>query len=96
MFNSFDFPESYRVNSSKEKLALRYAENFRKQFVHLYRDRKPLLLNPLNELQVEAGWTLLNSLLNAVWLLQGPFNYLFRFIRLCLIMCKIYRHGLCG
>jgi len=54
MLESFNFPESYRVNSTKEKLALSYAENFRKQFVHLYRDRKPLLLNPVNELQVEA------------------------------------------
>jgi len=58
MFESFTFPESYRVNSSKEKLALSYAENFRKQFVHLYRDRKPLLLNPLNELQLEACYRL--------------------------------------
>jgi len=54
IFESFNFPESYGVNSTKEKLALSYAENFRKQFVHLYRDRKPLLLNPVNELQVEA------------------------------------------
>jgi len=54
MFEGFNFPDSYRVNSKKEKLALSYAENFRKQFVHLYRDRKPLLLNPLNELQVEV------------------------------------------
>ena len=54
MLEGFNFPESYRVNSTKEKLALSYAENFRKQFVHLYRDRKPLLLNPVNELQVEV------------------------------------------
>jgi len=59
MFNNFTFPESYHINSNKEKLALSYAENFRKQFIHLYRDRKPLLLNPLNELQVEACDTFL-------------------------------------
>jgi len=61
MFKGFDFPESYHVNSKKEKLALSYAENFRKQFVHLYRDRKPLFLNPLNELQVEACYSFLLS-----------------------------------
>jgi len=60
MFEGFNFPESYRVNSNKEKLALSYAENFRKQFVHLYRDRKPLFLNPLNELQVEACYCTLS------------------------------------
>jgi len=56
MFESLNLPESYRINSNREKLALSYAENFRKQFVHLYRDRKPLLLSPMNELQVEASY----------------------------------------
>jgi hypothetical protein len=53
-FDAANFPESYRVNNNKEKLVLAYAENFRKQYVHLFRDRKPLFLNPLNELQVEV------------------------------------------
>jgi len=61
IFKGFDLPESYQVNSTKEKLALSYAENFRKQFVHLYRDRKPLLLNPVNELLVEARYTTLSG-----------------------------------
>lgn len=44
---------SYKENDNKEKLVLAYAENFRRQYVHLYRDRKPLLLCPLNECRVE-------------------------------------------
>ncbi|XP_072168175.1 dynein regulatory complex subunit 7-like [Diadema setosum] len=47
------YPLSYKENDNKEKLVLAYAENFRRQYVHLYRDRKPLLLNPLNECSVE-------------------------------------------
>ena len=47
-------PESYQSNTPKEKLVLSYCENFRRQFVHLYRDRKPLFLNPLNECGVEV------------------------------------------
>ena len=47
-------PESYKVNTPKEKLVLSFCENFRRQFVHLYRDRKPLLLNPLNECGIEV------------------------------------------
>ncbi|XP_033625449.1 dynein regulatory complex subunit 7-like [Asterias rubens] len=46
-------PFTYKENSIKEKLVLQFAENFRRQYVHLYRDRKPLLLNPLNECGVE-------------------------------------------
>ena len=52
-------PESYKCNNPKEKLVLSFCENFRRQFVHLYRDRKPLFLNPLNECGVEViFWTL--------------------------------------
>jgi hypothetical protein len=56
VFDPSDFPESYKQNTNKEKLVLAYAENFRKQYIHLYREqnRKPLLLNPVNELQVEV------------------------------------------
>jgi len=52
-FRAEEFPSSYRENSTKEKLVLAYAENFRRQYVHLYRDRKPLLLNPVNEVYTE-------------------------------------------
>ena len=45
---------SYRSNSEKEELINEYAENFRRQYVHLYRDRKPLLLSPLNEAGVQV------------------------------------------
>jgi hypothetical protein len=42
-------PHSYKSNSTKEELALEYAENFRRQFISLFPDRKPLLLFPKNE-----------------------------------------------
>ncbi|CAK8692243.1 unnamed protein product [Clavelina lepadiformis] len=48
-----EYPESYKENTNKEKLILAYAENFRRQYVHLFRDRKPLFLNPLNECGIE-------------------------------------------
>ena len=47
--NAKDCPESYRSNSEKEELILTYAENFRRQYHHIYRDRKPLFLCPTNE-----------------------------------------------
>ncbi|XP_060684924.1 dynein regulatory complex subunit 7 [Hemiscyllium ocellatum] len=47
------YPKSYQVNTPKEEKMLQYAENFRRQYIYLYPDRKPLLLNPLNECQVE-------------------------------------------
>jgi len=46
-------PNSYKSNNAKEVEVLNYAENFRRQFVHLYRDRKPLFLAPPNEFSVE-------------------------------------------
>lgn len=55
VFSPSEFPRSYAENSHRETLVLAYAENFRKQYTHLYRDRKPLLLNPLNELNVEVS-----------------------------------------
>ena len=48
-----NLPETYKTNTDKENLILSCCENFRRQFVHLYRDRKPLLLCPLNEAGVE-------------------------------------------
>nr|KAG5712915.1 hypothetical protein BaRGS_007512 [Batillaria attramentaria] len=52
-FDPADFPPSYKDNLPKELLVLQYVDNFRRQYVHLYRDRKPLFLNPVNEFGVE-------------------------------------------
>ena len=54
IFDPADFPASYKDNLPKELLVLQYADNFRRQYVHLYRDRKPLFLNPVNECLVEV------------------------------------------
>lgn len=48
-------PNSYKSNNAKEIEVLNYAENFRRQFVHLYRDRKPLFLAPPNEFSIEVS-----------------------------------------
>ena len=48
-----DLPPSYSSNSPEELLVLEYVENFRRQFVQLYPDRKDLLLVPRNECGVE-------------------------------------------
>ncbi|XP_070966370.1 dynein regulatory complex subunit 7 [Oncorhynchus clarkii lewisi] len=47
------YPTSYKENSPQEKLLLAIADNFCCQYVHLYPDRKPLLLSPLNECGVQ-------------------------------------------
>ncbi|KAL7398964.1 hypothetical protein ABVT39_017784 [Epinephelus coioides] len=47
------FPESYRVNSPDEIRLLAIADNFQRQYSHLYPDRKPLLLCPVNECGVK-------------------------------------------
>ncbi|XP_042348033.1 dynein regulatory complex subunit 7 isoform X2 [Plectropomus leopardus] len=46
-------PESYRVNSPSEIRLLAIADNFQRQYSHLYPDRKPLLLCPVNECGVK-------------------------------------------
>ena len=46
--------ESYRGNSPKEELVLEYVENFRRQFVDIYPNRRELLLTPLNECGVKV------------------------------------------
>lgn len=46
--------ESYKSNTPKEMQVLSFCENFRRQFVHLFRDRKPLFLSPINECGVEV------------------------------------------
>lgn len=50
------FPESYYTNSTKERLLLAYAENFRRQYLFHFKPRKPLLLQVPNEcgLQVDS------------------------------------------
>jgi hypothetical protein len=53
--NPEDYPESYRTNSEKEKLILTFVENFRRQYHYIYRDRKPLFLNPINECGVPVN-----------------------------------------
>ncbi|UJR09242.1 hypothetical protein I4U23_013488 [Adineta vaga] len=51
--NLIEYPGSYRTNSKKEESILIYAENFRHQYHHIYRHRKPLLLCPFNECGVQ-------------------------------------------
>ncbi|XP_037396692.1 dynein regulatory complex subunit 7 isoform X4 [Pygocentrus nattereri] len=48
-----EWPVSFRQNSTREKLLLAMADNFRCQYAHLYPDRKPLLLCPVNECGVQ-------------------------------------------
>ncbi|KAK2850901.1 hypothetical protein Q5P01_007177 [Channa striata] len=42
-------PETYRINSPDEIRLLAIADNFQRQYSHLYPERKPLLLCPVNE-----------------------------------------------
>ena len=49
------FSESYKSNTPKEIQVLSFCENFRRQFVHLFRDRKPLFLSPKNECEIEVN-----------------------------------------
>jgi hypothetical protein len=53
MVDAQDLPRSYSNNSPEELLVLEYVENFRRQFVQLYPNRKQLLLVPRNECGVE-------------------------------------------
>ncbi|KAI3357892.1 hypothetical protein L3Q82_016274 [Scortum barcoo] len=46
-------PECYKVNSPDEMRLLAIADNFQRQYSHLYPDRKPLLLCPINECGVK-------------------------------------------
>ncbi|XP_039968942.1 coiled-coil domain-containing protein lobo-like [Bactrocera neohumeralis] len=47
------YPPSYYTLSPKERILLLYAENFRKQFVTLYPDRRPLVLALPNECNIQ-------------------------------------------
>ncbi|XP_053304474.1 dynein regulatory complex subunit 7 [Spea bombifrons] len=51
--NDIEFPSSYKTNSRKERILLDLAENFCRQYAHLYPDRKPLFTCPQNECGVE-------------------------------------------
>ncbi|XP_053935138.1 dynein regulatory complex subunit 7 isoform X2 [Cuculus canorus] len=46
-------PSSYKTNSLKEKKILQIADHFLKQYTHLYPERNPLFLHPVNEGGVE-------------------------------------------
>lgn len=45
--------KSYTSNTEKENTILSFCQNFHRQLVHLYRDRRPVLLSPPNEFSVE-------------------------------------------
>ncbi|NWS67428.1 DRC7 protein, partial [Crotophaga sulcirostris] len=47
------FPSSYKTNSLREKKILQMADHFLKQYTHVYPERKPLFLHPVNECGVE-------------------------------------------
>ncbi|XP_063801875.1 dynein regulatory complex subunit 7 isoform X2 [Pseudophryne corroboree] len=47
------FPLSYTSNSPQEQMLLNLSENFWRQYTHLYPDRKPLFICPLNECGVQ-------------------------------------------
>lgn len=53
LFEDMIFPPSYKENSPKEKMLLEFAENFWRQYTHLYPDREPLFMCPVNECGVE-------------------------------------------
>lgn len=48
-----DAPRRYYQNSSKEDICLLYVDNFRRQFVGLFPQRRPLFLTPQNEFGCE-------------------------------------------
>ncbi|KAG2393056.1 hypothetical protein C9374_009633 [Naegleria lovaniensis] len=45
-------PDSYRTNDTREDIVLEYVENFNQQYSQLFKDRKPLMLYPENEVGV--------------------------------------------
>lgn len=48
-----EFPSTYYTFSAKERLLLIFAENFRRQFIHDFPNRKPLILVVLNECEIQ-------------------------------------------
>lgn len=56
-WNSIDtsqLPDSYKMNSPREKKLLRIADHYHQQYTHLCPERKPLFLHPVNECGVEV------------------------------------------
>uniref|UniRef100_A0A182UJE1 Uncharacterized protein n=1 Tax=Anopheles melas TaxID=34690 RepID=A0A182UJE1_9DIPT len=51
--DAVDYPDTYRTLSSKEKLVLLFAENFRQQYREKFPHRQPLVLAPPNECGVQ-------------------------------------------
>ena len=76
--NQPDLPPSYTSNTSKEETILEYVEDFRRQFVQVFPERRPLLLCPLNEAGVRkfVCTTVRPTLLpyNSVYNLKVRFN----------------------
>lgn len=52
-FSIDNFPLSHIENSMKEELCLQFVDNFKRQYRHLYGDRKPLFIKPQNECHIE-------------------------------------------
>uniref|UniRef100_A0A1B6CEL0 Uncharacterized protein n=1 Tax=Clastoptera arizonana TaxID=38151 RepID=A0A1B6CEL0_9HEMI len=52
--NLQNYPHSYRINNSKEKMLLLYAENFRRQYQMSFPKKKPLLLAAYNECDTQV------------------------------------------
>lgn len=48
-----EFPSTYYTFSAKERLLLIFTENFRRQFIHDFPKRKPLILVAANECGIE-------------------------------------------
>lgn len=48
-----EFPSTYYTFSAKERLLLIFAENYRRQFVHEFPHRKPLVLAVPNECEIQ-------------------------------------------
>ena len=67
--------KSYACNTEKEKTILSFCQNFHRQFVHLYRDRRPVLLSPPNEFKVEVKLYLVFHILLANYLSLVPDIY---------------------
>ncbi|VDD84157.1 unnamed protein product [Mesocestoides corti] len=51
-FDAGLFPRTYRRNTDREVRLLMYADNFQRQYAHLFRDRTRLFLAPKNECNV--------------------------------------------
>jgi hypothetical protein len=77
-------PKSYLTNTTKEDTVLEYVEDFRRQFVQVFPERRPLLLCPKNEMGVRkfVCSTVRPSQLpyNAIYDLQDCANFVSDFL----------------